>query len=37
MPSRVVDLFAVDCWYYLECCCVEDGAFLPLVVFLEGK
>jgi hypothetical protein len=22
---------------YLECCCLEDGAFVPLVVSIKGK
>jgi len=27
----------VDCRQHLECCCVEDGAFVPFVVFMEGN
>jgi hypothetical protein len=37
MPRQVVDLYA--CWWTasntLEYCCVEDGAFVPFVVFME--
>jgi hypothetical protein len=33
MPLWLVDLFA--CWW-MECCCVEDGPFLPYVVLVEG-
>jgi hydrogenase/urease accessory protein HupE len=35
MPRRLVDCMLVGGLVHLECCCVEDGAFLSLVVSLE--
>jgi hypothetical protein len=33
--SRFVCLL-VDCQQHSECCCVEDGVFVPFVVSMEG-
>jgi hypothetical protein len=27
----------VDCWQHLECCGVEDGAFVPFEVSIRGN
>jgi hypothetical protein len=35
MSSRLI-CFLVDCQQHLECCCVDDSAFVSFVVSLEG-
>jgi hypothetical protein len=35
--SWVLPSVSVDCRYRSKCCCVEDGACVPIVVSMEGK
>lgn len=37
LDNLLTCMLVVDCRQHLECCCMEDSAFMPFIVFMEGN